>query len=167
MRKWIRALRLTAVVFLIAAPFAKRLSADSTLFSHRLVENPDTCASGTLSPMAIPPLGPPIDLEVTGPCKVPAGNYFYRNVNISSTKMGSKADPVPPGGTLTFQDATIDFWANSILVENGGTLRAGAADDGTEPGPLGCTDPLEPFGCRRNTIAIHRFRTPEATKPKC
>src|SRR5271169_5465415 len=50
-------------------------------------------------------------------------------VAIYSTKMGSEASPVPPGGTLTFQDATIDFWANSILVENGGTLRAGAADD--------------------------------------
>src|ERR1700720_2087195 len=106
MRKLIRVLQLTAIVFLIAAPFARPLSADSTLFSHRLVENPDTCAGGTLSPMAMPPLGTPLDLEVSGPCKVPAGNYYYRNVNIYSTKMGSKANPVPPGGTLTFQDAT-------------------------------------------------------------
>ena len=65
--------------------------------------------------------------------------------------MGSKADPVPQGGTLIFQDATTDFWANSILVENGGTLRAGAADDGTEPGPLGCNDTVKPFGCGGNT----------------
>ena len=121
MRKLIRLVQLTAVVLLIALPLVKSISADSTPFSHRLVENPDTCSSGMLTPMGMPPLGTPRDLEVTGPCKVPAGNYYYRNVNIYSTKMGTAASPVPPGGTLTFQDAAIDFWANSILVENGGT----------------------------------------------
>ncbi len=168
MRKLIRVLQLTAVVFLIAAPFARRLSADSSYvwFRPMVTETVDSCASGTLTPMAMPPLGTPLDLEVTGPCKVPAGNYYYRNVNIYSTKMGSKASPVPPGGTLTFQDATIDFWANSILVENGGTLRAGAADDGTEPGPLGCNDPVKPFGCSGNTLTIHLFGAEDPNKTK-
>src|ERR1700722_13915133 len=168
MRKLIRTLQLTAIVFLIAAPFASRLSADSSYvwFRPTVTETVDTCPSGTLTPMGMPPLGTPMDLEVTGPCKVPAGNYYYRNVNIYSTKMGSKADPVPPGGTLTFQDATIDFWANSILVENGGTLRAGAADDGTEPGPRGCSDTVKPFGCSGNTFTIHLFGAEDANKTK-
>jgi hypothetical protein len=166
MRKLIRVLQLTAIVFLIAAPFARRLPADSSYvwFRPMVTETVDTCASGTLTPMAMPPLGTPLDLEVTGSCKVPAGNYYYRNVNIYSTKMSSKANPVPPGGTLTFQDATIDFWANSILVENGGTLRAGAADDGTEPGPLGCNDPVKPFGCGGNTLTIHLYGAEDANK---
>ena len=166
MRRLMRVLKLTVVVLLISLPFVKSISADSTLFSQRLVENPDTCSSGALTPMAMPPVGTPLDLEVTGPCKVPAGNYYYRNVNIYSTKMGSKADSVPQGGTLTFQDATIDFWANSILVENGGTLRAGAADDGTEPGPMGCSDTVKPFGCSGNTLTIHLYGAEDANKTK-
>src|SRR5216683_7859375 len=112
MRKLIRVVRLTAVVLLTALALVKSISADSTLFSQRLVENPDTCSSGALTPMAMPPSGTPVDLEVTGACKVPAGNYYYGKVNIF------KAKGATTGGTLTFQDATIDFWANSILVEN-------------------------------------------------
>ena len=84
----------------------------------------DTCASGTLTPMMMPPVGAPLDLEVTGPCTVPAGNYYYGNVNIFKKKGATT------GGILSFNDATIDFWANSILVENAGTLRAGVAADG-------------------------------------
>ena len=106
----------------------------------------------------MPPLGTAFtDLEVTTTCKVPAGTYYYRHVNIYSTKQARSANPVPQGGTLIFEDATTDFWANSILVENGGTLIAGAADDGTEPGPLGCNDTVKPFGCAGNTLTIHLY----------
>jgi hypothetical protein len=44
---------------------------------------------------------------------VPGGNYVYRNVNIWG------------GGSLTFEDTTINFHAHSILIENGGALQAG------------------------------------------
>src|SRR5579875_2853894 len=66
------------------------------------------CAGGPLGP------GTGGDLEVTGPCTVAAGTYQYRNVNIYA------------GGSLTFSDAVIDFWAQSILVENHGSLVAGS-----------------------------------------
>src|SRR4051794_21884059 len=56
------------------------------------------------------------DLLVNKLCKVTAGTYKWRNVNIVA------------GGTLDFEDATIDFWAANILVENGGTLSAGTSD---------------------------------------
>jgi len=51
-----------------------------------------------------------------------SGSYVYRNVHIIH------------GGTLTFEDAQIDFHAHSILVEMNSTLQAGA----TSPikGPL-------------------------------
>jgi hypothetical protein len=61
------------------------------------------------------------DLQISGGTgciidgRVPGGNYVYRNVNIWG------------GGSLTFNDAKINFHAHSILVENQGTLQAGLA----------------------------------------
>jgi len=66
-----------------------------------------TCTTGAIAP------GTGEDLEVTGPCTVGAGTYQYRNVNIYG------------GGSLTFEDAVIDFWAYGIIVENEGSLIAG------------------------------------------
>lgn len=62
------------------------------------------------------------DLEVTGDCTVGAGTYKYGNVNI----YGTEQKPA----SLTFQDATIEFWAKSILVENHGSLLAGSDGKG-------------------------------------
>jgi hypothetical protein len=68
------------------------------------------------------------DLQISGntACKVdgsvPDGAYQYRNVNVWG------------GGSLTFQDAKIDFHAHSILIEAGGTLSAGA--DAPVAGPV-------------------------------
>ena len=55
-----------------------------------------------MDPTPLPP-GNGEDLEVTGPCTVGAGAYHYGNVNIYN------------GGSLTFEDALIDFWATSIF----------------------------------------------------
>jgi len=138
-----------ALISLIAIAPAKNASADSTSPERKLKgAEVDTCSSGTLTPMAMPPVGIPLDLEVTAPCKVPAGNYYYGNVNIYK-KQGAAA-----GGTLSFEDATIDFWANSILVENAGTLRAGVADDGT----------ISPVGTANisNIVTIHLWGAEDA-----
>ena len=68
------------------------------------------------------------DLQISGgtACTVdgsaPNANYVYRNVNIWS------------GGSLTFNDAKINFHAHSILIENGGTLQAGF--DAPVAGPI-------------------------------
>lgn len=76
------------------------------------------CTGGALTPYegSTPPSDVP-DLEVKeGVCTVPAGTYYYRNVNIHSR------------GTLSFDDATTNFWASSIVVENNGSLVAGSID---------------------------------------
>ena len=52
------------------------------------------------------------DLEVTGTCMVGAGTYNYGYVNIYK------------GGELIFDDAVIDFWAESILIEKDSALIA-------------------------------------------
>ncbi len=80
-----------------------------------------TCNGGTLTSGDAT-----TDLQVTGPCEVPAGIYTFHNVNIFSTNPG-----VTPGGVLTFDDAAIDFYAESIIIENTGSLVAGV------PNPIG------------------------------
>src|SRR5216684_4468929 len=62
------------------------------------------------------------DLEVTGPCEVKAGSYIFCNVNIYK-KSGATA-----GGSLTFDDAGIDFFAESIVIENHGSMTAGTTE---------------------------------------
>lgn len=64
------------------------------------------------------------DLLVTGPCKVGAGTFLWKNVNIVT------------GGTLEFADEPIVFNAAAIVIENGGALVAGTptAPIGTKPG---------------------------------
>lgn len=63
------------------------------------------------------PNGADKDLLVDGPCDVPAGQKIaFRNVNIIAN------------GVLNFLDGgDTHFWAQAILVENGGTLKAGTA----------------------------------------
>ena len=83
------------------------------------------CVNGVLQP------GAGEDLEVTTACTVPAGAYQYGNVNIYG------------GGRLEFQDAAIDFWAKSILVENQGSLVAGSE--------------AAPIGANGGTLTIHLY----------
>jgi hypothetical protein len=61
------------------------------------------------------------DLTVTGPCKVAAGRYTFHNVNIYTLPNAAS------GGSLDFDDATTDFYAENIVVENGGSLIAGSS----------------------------------------
>jgi len=70
--------------------------------------------------------GKNVDLVVTGQCEVLAGKHTFDEVNILDK------------GKLIFTDAKIDFWASSILVENGGSLVAGtpSAPIGTNPGAV-------------------------------
>ncbi len=74
------------------------------------------------------------DLLVNGPCTVDGtpgsvAVYVFRNVNIVSTPTAK--------GSLTFADTRIDFHAESIVVENGGTLAAG-----TIMHPIGMNPPM-------------------------
>jgi hypothetical protein len=89
------------------------------------------------------------DLEVVGNCEVPGGlmsnpspTYKFGKVNIYSknpdkctldSKLATNTAK-PCGGTLTFKDERIDFWASSIIVERGGALIAGSLSN-----PIGTT----------------------------
>ncbi len=86
------------------------------IFSGRALATVATCNGGTLTSGDAT-----TDLQVTGPCEVPAGTYVFHSVNIYSTNPG-----VTPGGTLTFDDAVTNFYAENIVIENGGSLIAGS-----------------------------------------
>ena len=80
------------------------------------------------------------DLEVTSNvCTVSAGTYNFLNVNIFD------------GGTLQFSDAVIDFWAESILVENEGSLLAGS--------------PSAPIGTADGLLTIHLYGADQLIEP--
>jgi hypothetical protein len=82
---------------------------------------------------SIPAGSPQPTLEVNGYCDAaPGGDYLYGTVNVTI------------GGVLTFkegqssdQDKVTNFWAQSIIVENGGAIKAGV--DTEKPyGTAGC-----------------------------
>src|SRR5713101_455975 len=83
---------------------------------------------------ALPAGNSTTDLEVTGPCEVKAGTYTFRNVNIY------KKSGATTGGSLTFDNANVDFFAESIVIENGGSMTAG-----TE----------KPIGANGEVVTIH------------
>ncbi|MFZ1886461.1 MAG: G8 domain-containing protein [Candidatus Binataceae bacterium] len=85
-------------------------------FSGPALASVVTCNSGTLTSGDAT-----TDLQVTGPCEVTGGTYVFHSVNIYSTNPG-----VTPGGTLTFDDAVTNFYAENIVIENGGSLIAGS-----------------------------------------
>ncbi len=68
------------------------------------------------------------DLVVTGPCTVPAGTYTFHNVSIYATDPTTCASKPSSCGSLTFADdpAGIDFYAENIIIENGGSLIVGS-----------------------------------------
>ena len=74
------------------------------------------------------------DLLIDGNCTVVSGKkYYYANVNIRN------------GGTLSFPEtakSATDFWASSIIIENGGSLTAG--------------DQV-PFGTKGGVLTIHLY----------
>ncbi len=78
-------------------------------------EAPNPCPNGILRP--IPVKEDMQDLVLSQACMVPAGTYQYGEIDIIN------------GGSLTFKDEKINFWAKSILIQNGGSLIAGSTSD--------------------------------------
>ena len=72
---------------------------------------------------------PPDMVIVSGTCTVGPGKYYFHNINILG------------GGTLQFQDTAIEFWAESILIQNTGSLIAGS--------------PSAPIGTAHGHITFH------------
>jgi hypothetical protein len=88
---------------------------------------PDYCGTKGSTREASLPKGTGNNLVVRGKCAVDKNNetYKYGDVNIID------------GGTLTFKDVKVDFWAKNIVVENNGSLLAGVdAPIGTAGGKL-------------------------------
>jgi hypothetical protein len=117
--------------------------------------SPTTCVRGVLPKGSL--LSPP-NLIVSGACEVAGGpggagnakSYYYGDINVIR------------GGSLTFDDAEIDFWAKSIIVENKGSLLAGTPNSpiGTEgKGPNNTTDAVVTI----NLWGAQQFPTPAAT----
>ena len=107
-----------------------------------------TCTSGPI------PLGSATtDLVVTGPCTIPAGTYTFQNVNIYATDPTTCTSNPSSCGSLTFADdpAGIDFYAENIIVENGGSLIAGSTS-----APIGtqCVTNAGVTTCGRVTIHL-------------
>jgi hypothetical protein len=104
-----------------------------------------TSAQPTICNNQVLPAGNGGDLIVTGMCTVdgtaPSGTYLYKNVNIISSRMSN--------GTLLFKDAVINFWAESILVENNGSLVAGT--------------PAAPIGTAGGQLTIHLYGKDQGT----
>lgn len=91
------------------------------------------------------------DLLITAPCNVGAGEYKYRNVNIIAN------------GVLNFMDEgpETNFWAKNILVENGGTLKAGESNAAGAFGANGGTLTIYLYGSK--TDAGIACRSPQRT----
>jgi hypothetical protein len=76
---------------------------------------------------------------VTTPYTVCAGTYHYGNVNVYG------------GGSLTFDDAAIDFWASAILIENQGSVIAGSSE--------------QPIGTNGGTVTFHLYGKDQGAAP--
>lgn len=116
-----------------------------------------TCEGGEL----MPGNHPDDDLHITAYCKVEqAGVYAYHNVHIYAT-WDDNGNPTSKG-TLEFlnppgNESGIHFWAQSILVENEGSLIAGTTDN-----PIGKNFPV---GKKGGVVTIHLYGPAKATKP--
>lgn len=112
----------------------------ATFQVHASLDVPVECPAAAPPPSCTTLTAPspddaPADLLVDSCLVVPSGSYVYRYVNIVD------------GGTLYFQDdgGTIDFRVASLLVEQGGTLQAGAW--------------CQPFGSQGGTLDIGLWGT--------
>jgi hypothetical protein len=107
-----------------------------------LAQAPDPCPGGQL------PAGTGQDIVINHPCTVRMGTYNYGNVNIIAK------------GSLVFEENVrgekIDFWAKSILVENGGSLLTRAT---------GVVSPYsEQFGIFGGVLTIHLYGADQGLK---
>jgi len=116
----IRSFTTPAHGFVSAGATSQDLSLSVSVGNLTCNETKCTCTGG-----AIDPGDGTKNLAIIGACTASGGLYQYKNVNIYKDVQGGGA---ADGGSLTFTDATgaINFWANSILIENNGALIAGS-----------------------------------------
>jgi hypothetical protein len=147
-------MRLAFVVLAVVVPLIKaitRVTVAIALFGAIIIAGTGLAQAkgGPECPGGI--LGPgngTTDLVISHECHVGGGTYKYKHVNIVS-------DGKLNVGSLIFDEADmsvnlrIDFYATSILVENGGTLTAGT--------------PAQPFGRNGGVLTIHLYGSNQGT----
>jgi hypothetical protein len=98
------------------------------------------------------------DLVVTGLCIVPAGEkYFFGNVNILRNGDLQFEEVLRGQSPSRTQNTKTEFWASSIIIENGGYLTALNLAD-VHPGGR----PKEPFGSHGGTLKIYLYGKDES-----
>jgi cell migration-inducing and hyaluronan-binding protein len=100
------------------------------------------------------------DLRVIGGCRVLQSNvknsrFFFKNVNILNGGIllfyeNDYKDPNDPDRRRPGNNSTTDFWASSIIIENGGRLFAYGRD---------AADAItwQPFGVFEGVLTIHLY----------
>ena len=89
----------------------------------------------------------PKDLKVDHTCYVRGGKYTFSHVNIIA---GGKLIFVEPTGEVGPKQQ--DFWATSIIIENGGAIYAGV----DVPGDKEMVN-VEPYGKHGRTLTFHLY----------
>jgi hypothetical protein len=108
---------------------------------HAAAQTLQTCNATTALKQNDPTSGITTDLQVTGSCEVKGAtspnaplSYYFHSVNILS------------GGSLNFDDALTNFYAENIVVEAGGALIAGST--------------TAPIGTAGGILTIHLWGAP-------
>jgi cell migration-inducing and hyaluronan-binding protein len=117
-------------------------------------EAPDGCIRDLTGGQNI---GAPKDLKIDRTCYVRGGTYTFSHVNIVA------------GGKLVFVEPTResavkrqDFWATSIIIENGGAIYAGV----DVPGDKEMVN-VKPYGTNGRTLTFHLYGAdPRGGDPK-
>ncbi len=92
------------------------------------------------------PTGTGKDVVVNGLCTVGAGTYTYGDVNIVN------------GGSLRFGDTKTDFYAKSILIQNGGSLLGGVVNPGSP------SETIVPIGTTSGPLVFHLYGAEQADR---
>jgi hypothetical protein len=96
-----------------------------------------TCSSGFLPGAGV--VNSPPDLLVNGECHVkPDQTYYFENVNVLD-----KGRLVFDELDKTIKPTATHFWAQSMMIENGGTIAAGSA--------------RQPYGTYGSVLTIHLY----------
>jgi len=134
--------RVRSVRLIVELLFGLSLTLGMAAAAKAQAPTPIVCISGDVPVPAfsLPQPAPQPDLVVKGECTVqPNLEYFYGHINIiTDPDTGIK-------GKLIFAEAKnskTDFWASSIIIENGGAMTAGETT---------------PFGTNGGVLTIHIY----------
>jgi hypothetical protein len=104
---------------------------------------------------------PGFDLQVVGPCLVEPGGATYRFGNVNILKGGQLYFREHDRNNQFIEKTQTDFWARSIIIENGGLMHASAGINTSHVGPVPY-GMREPYGAYGGTLTIHLYGEDES-----